>query len=172
MTIFKIDTPRDFFQHVVETDVSDFLNNEPALRPAYHACNSLLSYRDWIFATHGGKPWQLLGTPQGPLSNKSQFQKALERADASFAIVADIANASKHLILEAARASAGLTGNADTQVEIIDGTFGNGGPFGSVPFGQTIRTIYVNIGQHRHDVIASVRKTHEVWVILNAENQW
>jgi hypothetical protein len=172
MTIFKIDTPQEFFQHIVSTDVSVFLNNEPALRTAYHACNSLLSYRDWIFATQKGKPSQCLRTALGPLSSKRQFQKALELADPGFAIVADIANASKHLILEADRVGAGLRSNGDIQVEHIDGTFDNGGPFGSVPFGQTIKTIYVVIGQHRHDVVVSVGTTYETWVKLNAENRW
>ena len=171
MTIFKIDTPQEFFQHIVSTDVSEFLNNEPALRTAYHACNSLLSYRDWIFATHKGKPWQCLGTAQGPLSSKRQFQKALELADPSFAIVADIANASKHLILEAERTSAGLKGNADTQIEIVDGTL-NSAPINTVAINETLHTIYVIIGQHRHDVVVGVGTTYETWVKLNAENGW
>ena len=169
MTIFKIDTPQDFFEHIVSTDVSDFLNRKPALRTAYHACNSLLSYRDWIFATYKGKRWRHLGIAHEPFSSRNQFQKALERADTSFAIVADIANAAKHLILETNRA--GLKGNSDTQIEIVDGTV-NGAPINTVAINETLHTIYVNIGERRHDVVASVRNVHDTWVKLNAENRW
>ena len=170
MTIFKIDTPREFFAHIVSTDVAEFLTNDPALRRAYHACNSLLSYRDWVFATYKGMEWRCLGAVQAPFSSKGQFQKALELADQGFAIVADIANASKHMTLERG-SNSGLKGNSDTQIEHIGGAF-DAATFDPAAFDTGIQTIYVNIERQRHDVIVSVRNTYETWVKLNAENRW
>jgi hypothetical protein len=49
MVAKKIETPREFFDYVVDLDVRDFSVEVDDLRAAYHACNSLLSLRDWVF---------------------------------------------------------------------------------------------------------------------------
>jgi hypothetical protein len=46
VTTDKIETPREFFEHIVELDVEDFIETPTDLRLAYHSCTSLLSFRD------------------------------------------------------------------------------------------------------------------------------
>ncbi len=75
----KIDTPHDFFEHVVERDFEDFKGDAIDLRLAYHACTALLSLRDWIKQSYQGKPWSAGGTVQVPFNNAMQLQVALKR---------------------------------------------------------------------------------------------
>jgi len=73
MTSFRIETPQQFFEYVVVPDVSEFLERELNHRAAYHACISLLSYRDWVVKNHVGEVWSLAGVRQTPLSNRAKF---------------------------------------------------------------------------------------------------
>jgi hypothetical protein len=151
--------------------VSEFIQSEPNLRAAYHACTSLLSYRDWVLAKHKGKGWSSGGAAKALLSGANKFQEELASIDANFDIVTDIANASKHMILDSNRSRTTLYGNADTVVREATDVFG-GAAFGEVPFGGSVRSIHVKIGDQFHEVRLCVRAVFERWQTLNAVNSW
>jgi hypothetical protein len=65
-----IETPQEFFKHVVSRR-RDFLTKDSLdLRTAYHACTSLLSLRDWIFETYKHKQWRAGGSEKQPFDTK------------------------------------------------------------------------------------------------------
>src|SRR5271166_6097744 len=132
MVAFKIETPSEFFTEVVDVDVSEFQKNPIDLRIAYHACNSLLSLRDWVAETHKNKSWSHGGIPQPLFGSGIQLQKALESLEHKFAIVTDIANASKHMVLDQKRSRTNLYGNANTEVQQFGGPIGSG-PISAAP---------------------------------------
>jgi hypothetical protein len=171
MTSFNIETPKDFFDHIVTPDATEFLATEPNLRAAYHACNSLLSYRDWVFTAHKGETWLAGGAVQSAISGKKQFQTALEAIEAAFSIVTDISNASKHMVLTDGLKRTELYGNANTAVSETGGGF-SAGAFGEDAFATITRSITVKIGEAFFDVRECVSKVHESWVKLNTENSW
>jgi hypothetical protein len=172
MVASKIETPREFFDHVVDPDVSEFLANPLDLRAAYHACNSLLSLRDWVHTRHKTRPWSSGGAAKQPFAGKGQFQGALEALDQRFAIVTDIANASKHMILDQNRSRTNLAGNANTEVQQSHGGAIGSGPIGAAPIGGTSSRIVVKIDNQFPDVKDCVTAVHAVWRNLLAENSW
>jgi len=171
VTIFKIETPTEFFAHIVKSDVEEFLNHKPNLRAAYHACTSLLSYRDWVLTAHKGKPWSHVGASLAPVTGKQKFQQALEVIEPSFAIVTDIANASKHMILDIGMARTPLWGNANTEIQILGGAIGSA-PIGATAIGGSTRSTRVKIGSKFYDVRECVDKVYKAWILLNGENSW
>jgi hypothetical protein len=124
-----------------------------------------------VVEANRGRIWTTQGNLQQPISSKEQFQTALESLDANFGVVSDIANASKHMVLPAHRARAGLSGNADTLIEELDVAF-HRGAFDTTSFDGGVRNIYVKSGPHRHNVVVSVKAVYSAWVRLNAENSW
>jgi hypothetical protein len=171
MVASKIETPHEFFDHVVDVDVSEFLTNSGDLRVAYHACNSLLNLRDWIVTTHKTEPWSNGGAAKQPFAGRRQLQGALEALDQRFAIVTDIANASKHMVLDQNRSRTNLSGNANTEVQQVGGAIGSG-PIGAAPIGGTSSRIVVKIDDQFHDVKDCVTTVHAFWRNLLAENSW
>ena len=159
MNNFRIETPAQFFEYIVATDVAEFLDRQPNLRAAYHACISLLSYRDWVLKAHVGEIWFIHGVKQPQFDKKGEFLKALTEFDVSFGVVKEIANFSKH-----------MTDSSNTFVHDI-------GPFNTValnelPFNGFERLITVTIGGKGHDVRRSVRNNLLAWQKLNTENSW
>ncbi len=169
--MFKIETPAEFFEHIVATDVAEFLQTEPNLRAAYHACTSLLSYRDWVWAKHEGKLWSSRGVSKSELSGTNKFQSELAQINSNFDIVTDLANASKHMVLDQRRSRTILYGNANTVVEEVGGSIGEAA-IGETPIGGSVRYIKVKIGDEFHDVRSCVDAVFKTWQALNAENSW
>jgi hypothetical protein len=172
MIASRIETPREFFDHVVEVDVSEFLTNPLDLRAAYHACNSLLNLRDWVLTMHKTRPWSSGGAAKQPFAGTGQLQQALEALDQRFAIVTDIANASKHMVLDPARSRTKLGGNANTEVQQVHGGALGSGPIGAAPIGGTSSRIVVKIDDQFHDVRDCVTAVHAIWCNLLTENSW
>jgi hypothetical protein len=110
MGVSKIDTPREYFENVVVPDVEDFLRDPTNLRYAYHTCVSLLSLRDWVVKAYHDRTWSWESKPQGTITTTRQLQQALNLIDDSFEIITDIANASKHMILDPTRRQTTLYG--------------------------------------------------------------
>lgn len=172
MALRKIETAREFFDHVVRKDVDDLLANQTDLRTAYHACGSLLSLRDWVVESHKGQGWTSAGTPQSIISGKpGLLQPALEAIEPKVAIVTDIANASKHMILNPALRRTNLCGNANTSVTSVRGEIG-AALVGAVPLGGSIDRIEVKIDNSFYDVVNCVRAVRDMWKKLFAENGW
>lgn len=180
MKVMRIETPREYFDHVVTIDVNDLISYPLDIRRAYHACVSLLSLRDWILQAYANQPWSWQTKTKGHLT-KAQFQKALNAIDPTFTIVTDIANASKHMVLEPNKSQTNLWGSAN--VETIAVTTASGGaligsaPLGSFAFNQlpTVSTsdrIQVKIDANYFDVLTCVVKAREIWVTLLQENSW
>lgn len=168
---FTIQAPSEFFRHIVTVDVLEFLNNQPNHRAAYHACTSLLSYRDWILTANRGKVWSSAGASNPALNKTNEFQAALESYQPSFAIVTDVANASKHMLLETGRARTKMQGNASTEVVDGPGAF-NTAVLNSVAFNEILRCINVKDGDLIRDVRSCVRDVYDAWRELNIENGW
>jgi hypothetical protein len=158
MLSFRIESPRQFFEGIVTPDVSEFLDRELNHRAAYHACISLLSYRDWVLKEYVGKVWSIDSVEQAPLSKVADFQKALQAHDRSFDVVAKIANFSKH-----------MTANNTVLNEL--GALGTAG-FNEVPLAAVKRVFTVRIGTEGHDVRNNVRAAFFAWQKLNKENGW
>ena len=171
MSPTKIETPREFFDHVVRKDVDEFRSNATDLRLAYHACTSLLSLRDWIAHEHKKKSWTHSGRLQSPFSTPNNLRAALKNIDDRFGIVTDIANASKHMVLDPNRPrDTELWGNANTEVHFTG--YVGFAPLGAVPLGGSASVIMVKIGSHHHDVLDCVNAVHSIWEQLMIENGW
>ncbi|MCC8962264.1 hypothetical protein H8A95_08010 [Bradyrhizobium sp. Pear76] len=171
--IAGLKTPKEFLTHVVDPDMKSFAGpGLTELRLAYHACNSLLSLSDWVIETHQGKRWTYRGAPRPAIpSGKKDFLKQLCELEPHFAIVADIANATKHLVLNQRRTA--LEGAPDIQVRLSGGfdprSHGmGGGALYSLP---RLR-ILVRNGQDYVDVRMAAGRVHELWKELIEENGW
>jgi hypothetical protein len=168
----KIETPREFFDHVVTPDVEALKGNAIDLRCVYHACTSLLSLRDWVQRSHRGVAWQYCTIKQPTFKGVRDFQSALEILDKRFAIITDIANASKHMVLDPNRSRTQLDGNANTEVQMMHGGGLGSGPLGAAPLGGMAYRIAVKIGQTYHDVLDCVIGIYAIWQVLMSENSW
>ncbi|WP_334151571.1 hypothetical protein [Hyphomicrobium sp.] len=172
MTPTSIKTPREFFDHLVEKDVTEFIKNPNDLRIAYHACTSLLSLRDWVVHEHANKPWAHSGTSQVLFSTTGGLQSALEEIDRRFAIITDIANASKHMVLDPKRKQrTNLWGAANTAVMTIGGPVG-AAPVGATPVAGSVSSIMVEINHTYHCVLECVIAGRGIWRTLMTENTW
>ncbi len=161
MSISKIETPREFFVHVVVPDVTDFASDHGNLRAGYHAAISLLSYRDWVLAAYGGRPWTYRGASMAPVTTKAAFQQALEGIDRAFAIVREVANASKHMILESTISTMTFSGAY------------SGAPYSVLSYSSGRKSyMHVKVDDAHHDVPMNVDLTYRLWIDLNAENSW
>ena len=115
------------------------------------------------------------------MQSKTQFQTALNKIEKSFEIVTDIANASKHMILETNRSQTNLYGSANVEIMAVKTATGGAkiGGFSpnTVAFNQspTIFTsdrIQVKIDAAYFDVLTCVVKANAIWVSLLQENSW
>jgi hypothetical protein len=172
MTATRIENPREFFDNVVTPDFQDLNANRSDLRLAYHACTSLLSLRDWVCCEHRGKPWNAQGKAQAPFAKANDLQNALKTLNSDFDIVTDIANASKHMVLDSKRSRTPLWGNANTEVQQIHGGAIGSGPIGAAPIGGSSSRIVVNINQTYHDVFGCIWAVYAAWDKLMQENSW
>jgi len=102
----------------------------------------------------------------------NQLQQELEALDKNFAITYDIANASKHMILDPKRRRTNLWGAANAEVQqTYSGALG-ASPLGAGPIGASSSRIVVKIDNQFHDVRACVIGVHAVWAKLISENSW
>ena len=171
MPITKIETPKEFLEHVVTPDVTDFRGCSTDLRAAYHACTSLLSLRDWVCEQYKRTSWAYKGNTKTPFINITALQNALNALDNSFAIVTDIANASKHMILDPRRSQTNLWGAANTEVKTTPGAISSA-PISAGPISGSASRIVVKIDQNSHDVRNCVDSVHDIWRELFVENAW
>jgi hypothetical protein len=94
----EVETPRQFFDHVVDADVAEFRVDDTDLRLAYHACISLFILRDWIMHEHRDQPWTWNGVQKPAFHDEGELEATLIEIGHAFKIVADIANTTKHMI--------------------------------------------------------------------------
>ncbi len=108
-----LSTPRDFLREVVDVYVANFAQVYSAeLRLAFHACTSLLSLRDWVAEAHEGESWTWRTDTKSPISKRSLLRD-LTVIEADFGVTADVANASKHMVLEPNRRQTTISGASD-----------------------------------------------------------
>jgi hypothetical protein len=168
-----LNSPQEFLQHVVDPDMAAFAGSGAELRLAFHACNSLFALRDWVFQSHKGEAWSFRSRPFQAISSKRSFLEDLRAIESNFGIVADIANASKHMVLDG-RAMTDLSGSANVHIQTHGGSgllgFGalGGGAIGSVPTSRVI----VQDGSNFWDVLPCAQTVHGVWKELFVENDW
>lgn len=177
----KIETPREFYANVVAVDILEFGNKPDDLRLAYHACVSLLSLRDWVFSKSVGTSWQWMGTAQRPFTSKGEFQAHLEIIHNEFRIITDVANASKHLILDKKRRRTQAEGVANVHIQSTTTLIGgallgimglNTTMLNEAPKSVTEDSVVINDGGKLYDVKTSVKSTSNVWLGLMTENNW
>jgi hypothetical protein len=181
MMVDRIDSPREFYGHVVAVDILEFENTPDDLRLAYHACVSLLSLRDWVEAAHKGKPWQWRGNPQTVWAGRKDLQAILESIHDEFRIITDVANASKHLVLDKKRRRTQAEGVANVHVQSTQSYWG-GALLGSMginttmlnqpPVVNTEDSVVINDGGKLYDVKVSVESVNLIWLELFSENKW
>jgi hypothetical protein len=172
-----IATPKEFLDHVVDPDMADFANTTGTeLRSAYHACVSLLSLRDWVGQAHHGKAWTYQGSPKGRIDKKklkSGLGAGLVAIDDAFAKVFDIANASKHMVLDSGKKLTKLHGSANVHIQMTGGS-----KLGQAELGNLILdspgnpNVFVQIGTQFYAVLPLATQVHSIWKTLFAENGW
>src|SRR5277367_2051040 len=177
----KIETPRDFYSHVVGVDLMEFRNKPDDLRLAYHACVSLLSLRDWIYVNYVNAVWVWNGVTQPPFVYKTDLQSSLEALCDDFRLITDVANASKHLTLDKKRRRTQAEGVANVHVHTTT-TYIGGATFGQFMFNVTTfneppeivteDSVIIDDGGTLYDVMAAVESTSNVWAQLLTENNW
>ncbi|WP_147262622.1 hypothetical protein [Roseiarcus fermentans] len=177
--IRKIETPKQFFDYIVDVDVSVLLAAQTDLRLAYHACVSIWSLRNWVAATHYNQHWSNAGSPKPKFSNDGDLQSELAKIDKRFDVVRDIANASKHMVLN--RKPRILQGAQDirlieTPVLLNTAQFDSQG-FNEGQFNQsddivTENWLIVETENQDYDVVDCINFTHAVWRGLLDENSW
>jgi len=173
MPATRIEKPREFFDNVVTPDFQDLTANRSDLRLAYHACTSLLGLRDWVCHEHKSKPWSAQGKAQAPFAGRNDLQNALGALNSNFDIVTDIANASKHMVLDSKRSRTALWGNANTEVQQIHGGAMASGPIAAAPIaGPPITRIVVKIDQTYHDVFGCISDVYMAYDQLMRDNSW
>jgi hypothetical protein len=181
MTIDKIETPREFFEHVVNLDAKDFLEMPTELRLAYHACTSLLSLRDWIYQSYNNRGWTWSTHSQGNMTSIGELQRSLNAIDQVFGITTDIANATKHMILDPDRRQTSLYGAANLQIQtvtkVLGGSMLNTDMLGNFMLNQnptavTSNRVRVQIGSVYYDVLSCVLLAKDIWSNLIEENAW
>jgi hypothetical protein len=85
-----METAVDFFEQMVMPDLAEFKSNPTDLRRAFHLASSLFHLRDWVFVNYGHtKGWK----------KKEDVQRFAEGKCRHFALIAAIANSTKHLKL-------------------------------------------------------------------------
>jgi hypothetical protein len=181
VSITKIETPGEFFVHVVNPDVDEFINEPTDLRRAYHACTSLLSLRDWIVKSYFKQNWSWQNQSQSKITTTGEIQKALNAIDKSFEITTDIANASKHMVLAPNRRQTELYGAANVAISTATTAVGgaalgaamlNSAMLDEAPTIVITDRISVQIGSAHFDVLTCVVKARAIWDRLMGENRW
>jgi hypothetical protein len=154
-----LQTPREFLDHIVGPDMADFSQpGQTELRLAFHACTSLLSLRDWVAEKHDCSHWTYGTTRFGPIdkSRLVTFQNDLATVEPNFKIIVDIANASKHMVLDTGRRLTALHG-AENVVITTDGS---------------TQRVFVKNGTRFDDVLQCAESVHDAWRRLFAQNSW
>ncbi len=175
MTAAKIETPREYFDHVVNLDVNDLIDHPTDIRLAYHACISLVSLRSWILKAYKNRPWSWQTNAKG-LLNENELREALNGMgpDRDLALVSDIANASKHMFLQPDQ-SATVAINTAT-IAFGGALFGDSliGDFapGEPPLVVTSDRLQVKRDGTYFDVLTCVVNVRAIWVALLDENSW
>jgi hypothetical protein len=162
-----LSTPQDFLKHVVDPDMAEFSKPDQAeLRLAYHSCNSLLALRDWVYETHKNTRWKYQSKTFGPIKSKTTFLKDLCSIEPDFKIIADIANASKHMVLDTTHRLTPLYGSSNVYIET--NSSGVTPPMNTAPKFR----VFVQIGNNFLDVLPCAQKVHKVWKALFKQNGW
>jgi hypothetical protein len=175
----RIDTPSDFYKHVVQQDINELRTKPDALCLVYHACISLLSLRDWVVYKYKNTPWTSRSVMQPPFISNGDMQNRLEGLHDEFRIIYEVANLSKHLHLDRKRTQA--DGIANVEIKSIT-TFTGGAMPGGYMFNtamlnepaqaSTRNSVFINDGGKLYDVPMSVEATNAIWSELFAENTW
>jgi hypothetical protein len=105
---------------------------------------------------------------------KLKFSEDLCTIEPDFEIISDIANATKHMVLDSARRLTDLHGAASVHIQAHGGSgllgFGvlGRGAIGSMP----TSSVFVQIGTGFHNVLQCACRMHALWKELFAENPW
>jgi hypothetical protein len=161
----SVQTAVDFFKQILEPDYRECIAAPADLRKAFHAAASLFHLRDWVAATGSPNP------TKGELKKlQSDLQAKLEGRCGLFAIIRDVANASKHLKLTI-NPSTSVTGAADIRSqEIATAAYGHLGGYGVTgAYGPVLAVVITPEGVVFAQAAA---KVYEMWKEVFREKGW
>lgn len=172
MMTVGLQTPKEFLTHVVGPDMAEFsAPGQAELRLAYHACISLFSLRDWVSQAQDGNPWIGDGVAYPIISanRPGVFATDLCRVEPGFEVIADIANATKHMVLD--RGLTSLYGAANVHISTL--SVSSSAPASPPSPARTLAgKVLVQIGPDFIDVLDNATKVHDMWKRLFAQNGW
>jgi hypothetical protein len=154
----SVQTSVDFFRQVLEPDYRECIAAPADLRKAFHAAASLFHLRDWIAATESPNP------------TKEDLQAKLVARCEFFAIIRDVANASKHLKL-IMKPSTSVTGAADIRSqEIATAAYNVAGGYNVAgAYGPVLAVVIIPEGVVFAEAAA---KVYEMWKEVFREKGW
>jgi hypothetical protein len=173
MKAVGLETPKEFLNHVVDVDMAEFsAAGQAELRLAYHACISLFSLRDWVSRAQHGKAWTYNGTVHPVMEHDKPgvFYRELINIDPAFGVIADIANATKHMVLE--RGLTSLYGAANVHVVVVSASSDGTTSSPSSSAAPSSMRVAVQIGSDFIDVLDQAKIVHDIWQKLFNENSW
>jgi hypothetical protein len=144
-----IRTPADFFRCVLQPDYEAFSSAPTDLRLALHVASSLFHLRDWVAAARGLKT--------------ANLQSDLENRCKSFGVIRDVANASKHLVLDK-KPSTRVRGAGDVQLNEIGPSGYGAGPGGyNSPYSAYGPVIAIVVVPEGVLFARAASEVHEMW---------
>jgi hypothetical protein len=161
----SVQTSVDFFRQVLEPDYRECIAAPADLRKAFHAAASLFHLRDWIAATESPNP-----TKEELKKLQSDLQAKLVARCEFFAIIRDVANASKHLKL-IMKPSTSVTGAADIRSqEIATAAYNVAGGYNVAgAYGPVLAVVIIPEGVVFAEAAA---KVYEMWKEVFREKGW
>lgn len=151
----QITSANEYFDNVVSPDFRDYVNDLGSLRKAFQCAGSLFHMHDWVYREFFAE------IPD--CKDEKAFSKKLAEQCSSFAIVRDIANASKHMILNSEKMRKVRSVSA-LSIGWVEGGFI--GPFdGSLRVLVQTDSGYEVFGELAHDVLS-------MWLDMLRERSW
>jgi hypothetical protein len=148
---------REYLDKIVVPDFEEFESDTTSLRKAFHCAQSLFHLHDWVFQDH--KP------TFSDCSDEKCLSQKLAAESRDFAIIRDIANASKHMSLRG-----GVILDRADAVSIQSTTFGEG-PYGVGPYGGSPR-VRIRIDDHDEEFQTLAKNTLNMWLKMFESQHW
>ena len=113
----RIQTPKEFWEGLVDPDYTAFIASPGDLRLAFHCAIALFHMADWVYVTHKGTINAAFTFVDGTGSRQAvhdekTFATALGQAHMDFELVRGIANAAKHLDVRSKKRHPNAANNA------------------------------------------------------------
>jgi hypothetical protein len=112
--IHVLDSASKYYSEILKPEHDEFFAAPATLRSAFNFARSLFHFHDWLFDGHRAQLEAHFGTP---LQSPGTFWAKVEKIDARFGFIRDLANASKHVRLTK-KPSTSMTHVANTSLVV------------------------------------------------------